>query len=1467
MKKILLFACGLLGSFGGNACFAENQVEKPAVQATAAGSRFRNPFAIDSTRSLCAPKNTMRSAAAAAMSGNYTINKNGGASATNFISFGAAVQALQTNGVGGPVIFTVVANSGPYTEQVVLPVISGVSAANTVTFEGSNNTVSAAGGTNPGVFSFIGADFVKLNNLQINLDVAATTGSGISFISASDNNTVSNCTINASAASVSMSVYGIMAGTTGGNNANNLLLQNNIVIGGNYGILLTGAANTTGNRIMNNQVRDARSTGIYVHNAGSGTIIEGNDISRPTRINTQGFYGFYLTGTSSNTIVSKNRVHNTHDQASNKLSFSYGFYSYTVASPGNENIFKNNLVYNVTNNGGPMYGFYNVDANDTYYYNNTVSADNPAISYTTLRGFYLQYNSTNIKFINNIISLTSPATNKHAIYLGGTTPSLISNNNDLYVGTNGGHIGYHMGNNTTFADWKTANGGFYDQNSVSVDPLFINAITGQLLPTASSVLNIGQPLAAVTDDILGNPRSTTTPDPGAFEFTQPANDAGITAIVAPVSPVNPGSQPVTVTLKNFGSANLTSATIGWKVNGVAQPDFTWAGSLATMQATSSPVPIGIFNFTAGNHNICAWAKNPNGSPDGLAINDSTCTTLNACAALTGNYTINKNNPTAGTNFQSISAAAARLSTCGVSGPVTLTVASGTGPYNEQVEILEIPYTSATNTVTFEGSGNTVSATPGARFGIFVLNGADYVKLNNFVITLPATATAGWGVQLINAADHNTISNNTINLPIIASTFNIHGITSGTAIEAKGNNASYTKIQNNIINGGGCGIQLNGDNGGINAVNNEITGNQVKDAYSYGIYAGNGDGSLIEGNDISRPTRTTSSTFYGLYLFGENKNSIISKNRIHNTHDMFTTTGSVVYGIYNNALNNAGNNTFKNNLIYNLNPPAGEAMGIYSGGTGNFFYHNTITSDPAFSYFSLRGIYLTNSAANVQIKNNLISLPSATANKYAIYLSGSGTTNVSNYNNLYVGNTGNIGNFNSADYSTLANWQAVPGNAYDQNSVSLNPLFVNAATGNYTPTSVGINNISQALPAVTEDILGTARNPVTPDPGAYEFEVAANDVGIIAVTGPTATGCGLTAAENITVTIKNYGSATQTAIPVTYSVNGVAIAASETFSGSLAPFATATYTFTTKANLTTAATSQIIARTVLTGDLITNNDPDTLSIVNYLLTGMPLAFNFETPATGITKFRKVVNPKSKITEAAGASIGTGSTKGMILDGIDNAGWIVPTGSTNPWTINPNNFAGAYICFSPGNGAATDSLILTFDLKQLFKTANVNTNFRVTVNGMQVGPTYRPPFSGTPIVWQKIKINLTSYLIQSAIQIGLESSVKETFANGTGTANLIDNIEVKRVSGPTGMKSDLLADQLHVFPNPGKGIFNVNLPAGKGYQLVVTDMAGKVLKTQTAGAGTNQVNLEGLAKGIYLLHVSNAGASAVKKMIIE
>src|SRR5690606_1300433 len=117
---------------------------------------------------------------------------------------------------------------------------------------------------------------------------------------------------------------------------------------------------------------------------------------------------------------------------------------------------------------------------------------------------------------------------------------------------------------------------------------------------------------------------------------------GITAITSPTAQVAPNTPvPVQVNLANFGFNPITTATIGWKINNVAQPDYAWNGNLATGQNATGLTP-GSFSFPVGSHTIKVFPKTVNGVPDGFAVNDTATFQVVACNTLAGNYTINNN---------------------------------------------------------------------------------------------------------------------------------------------------------------------------------------------------------------------------------------------------------------------------------------------------------------------------------------------------------------------------------------------------------------------------------------------------------------------------------------------------------------------------------------------------------------------------------------------------------------------------------------------------------------------------------------------------------------------------------------------------------------------------------------------------------------------------------------------------------
>lgn len=114
----------------------------------------------------------------------------------------------------------------------------------------------------------------------------------------------------------------------------------------------------------------------------------------------------------------------------------------------------------------------------------------------------------------------------------------------------------------------------------------------------------------------------------------------------------------------------------------------------------------------------------------------------------------------------------------------------------------------------------------------------------------------------------------------------------------------------------------------------------------------------------------------------------------------------------------------------------------------------------------------------------------------------------------------------------------------------------------------------------------------------QFVKTSTDAGVTNITNsdPDGTCAG---PNNLTVRLKNYGSATITNIPVTVTItnpNNSVITLNETYNGSLAPNAEDDFTLTGTFNTVAGATYHITAVANLTGDKITANNQISVNIV-------------------------------------------------------------------------------------------------------------------------------------------------------------------------------------------------------------------------------------------------------------------------------
>lgn len=486
-----------------------------------------------------------------------------------------------------------------------------------------------------------------------------------------------------------------------------------------------------------------------------------------------------------------------------------------------------------------------------------------------------------------------------------------------------------------------------------------------------------------------------------------------------------------------------------------------------------------------------------------AVGDSSAwsgpSTFTVGLPLAGNYTIDSTQAASSTNFQSFADFANILGLVGVSANVNVDVVPNSGPYNQQVIFNSYNGASAGSSVSINANGEVVEYAPASSDKrIIGFDNASYISITNLKV-VGLDPTYGFGIHFTNNSHHISIDSSEVDLTLTTSTssVNVGGIISSgsfTSMTTTGNNASNISITNSKIDGGVSGmyyaVRFNGNSSSDLDSLIRFENNEVANFYAYGIYLNHIKNSYVGGNDVHRADKQSVTTFYGITTGGGSTNDTINANRIHNTHGSATSTTGSAYGIYNtsNDADATTPNLFVNNLIYDFNSTSGLIYGIYNLGSDNQAYiNNSLSIDyTAATGGTTRGFYQTTTASGITFGNNNISITrGGTGTKHGIYLNTSTSTVTSNFNNIYVNSAGSgsqyVGRESATDQATLANWQTT---TYDANSVSADPLFLNAIGGDLTPAEGTLNGTGFNY-GVPVDFNGVIRS-TPPDIGAFEF---------------------------------------------------------------------------------------------------------------------------------------------------------------------------------------------------------------------------------------------------------------------------------------------------------------------------------------------------------------------------------------------
>ena len=1063
---------------------------------------------------------TISAAVLACLSGTYTL----GTPSSDYPTFSSAISALNTSGVCGDVTFLI--EPGTYNGQITFSPTAGAGPNSRITFESSTgdstdviiqHTSTAA--TYNWTVRFDGADYYTLKGVTVKA-MDATNGTAIEMINGANWNVIEHCDIQ------STGIVSTCRGIYDYNTMNHYNTYRNNRISGGYTGLYVNASSAT--------VRQ------------KGTLIDGNDIS--------GFYYYGIYAYYQDSLkIRNNKIHsnatttgyiygiytyynyNGMEISGNHVSIAPGTYGYAIRcyyTNYSTNYTTGMLPGRVFNNfisitsGTYAYGLYAYYSNDVTYDFNTVNITSGTTNGYALYQSNTSSNSYGQSFRNNIFVNTSIG---YAAYFATPASVNICNYNNYYA--TGSSFGYWGSAVANLAALKAASG--KDANSLSVNPFFNSATD---LHVSNFMLNgSATPISGITTDIDGNPRNPATPDIGADEFDPVPNDAGVVALVTPTSPLQAGINAVRVKITNYGNDTLTTVTIHWSVNQLAQAPYVWTGSLATGQYADS-VLLGNFNFGAGASYVKAWTSMPNGVADMGPFNDTINAVVIGCQApMKGVYTIGGT----GSDYQTIGAAIMALNYCGVDSAVVMRIAPGV--YQEKLVVGQIPGASALNTVTFRsstGDSTDVVITWGQPTGIFMstvtLDATQWVTFSG--VTISSSATGGsYVLYLTNGASRNNFTNCVIAGPQTSSS------ATRTLMVTGGGLSEYNTFTHNVIKGGYYTAYIYGTGTASLAKGNRFENNRISDFYYYGFYGYYQDSMIFRNNYITE--NSTGSAYYPA-TFGYCDNYLeVSGNTLELRPSSYTY-GLRIY--YCDGISTQQGRVFNNNISITSGTGTSYGLYIYTSNYQNVGFNNVnLTAGGTSS----RAAYVYNGGSVNFMNNNLVTTIAA----YTMYYTGSGLAN-SNHNNYYTPYTRFA--YFSSDLTSLSAWQLATGK--DQNSISVDPGYY--APNNLHVMNVALNNAGIPFNGVTVDIDGELRNLTAPDIGSDEFSPLPIDLDVMAITQPALHYAPVGTQHQVEALVRNLGTDTITSFTLNYTYTGLA-PVSSAWTGSLVPGANTAIQFT------------------------------------------------------------------------------------------------------------------------------------------------------------------------------------------------------------------------------------------------------------------------------------------------------------------
>lgn len=350
----------------------------------------------------------------------------------------------------------------------------------------------------------------------------------------------------------------------------------------------------------------------------------------------------------------------------------------------------------------------------------------------------------------------------------------------------------------------------------------------------------------------------------------------------------------------------------------------------------------------------------------------------------------------------------------------------------------------------------------------------------------------------------------------------------------------------------------------------------------------------------------------------------------------------------------------------------------------------------------------------------------------------------------------------------------------------------------------------------------------------------NDTGVTALLSPVSGGLGVM--EQVQVEITNFGGATQTDIPVYYTIDG-GTAVEETYTGSIESGATDTYMFAATEDLAAIGDYVIVTGTELAGDADETNDDLTSTVSSFICRPEGNCAGFNDGVTFITLADQDIT----------VECGSGDVTGY----ADNSDVIFN------FVLDNNPFEGV---LQMGFADSVYALWIDFNDNNAFEPEELISNEQVALGDTDFNFTIDFTDFADVVTIGMHKMRLRGEDESTAGEVtdpcdDLQFGRTNDFtANITGTLGLND-----ADFGGTDVQINYLAnDQYEV-------VFENNISFNERLPITVFNTVGQKLAyytiENTGGTYRKTIDMSYVAAGVYFVQVGNETLNKTKKIIVQ